>query len=398
MRLLAMGPVAVLATLTLAACTTEGADPGRTPAAEAPTASTITPSTGSVTPAPSSSAEPPQTAPTSTFTLALAGDVHFEGVLRDRLDDPATALAPVAEALTAPDLAVVNLETSVGSGGRPEPGKRFTFQAPPSAFAALAAAGVDIASMANNHALDHGRAPLRGTFAAIARARIADPPLQVVGLGRDAAEAFAPAVVDVHGTAVAVIGTTVAGADPTADPTGQWAATPTSAGTADALDPARLLRAVRRADRGADVVVVYAHWGIQGQRCPSVEQRELAADLAEAGADIVIGSHAHVLQGDGLLRARGRDPYVAYGLGNFAWYTQDPATAATGILTLTVRPPAERAGRASVVRADWLRLRIGSDGLPRPLPVDESAVVAGERTDLRTCAGLRRLRDQKVDG
>ena len=389
MRLLATGPVALLVTLTLAACTTERADPDRTPDASAP--STSAPSPGSATPSPSSSAEPPSIEPSSSFTLALAGDVHFEGALRDRLDDPATALAPVTEALSAADLTVVNLETSVGSGGRPEPGKRFTFQAPPTAYAALAAAGVDIVSMANNHALDYGRAPLPGTFAAIERARTAAPPLRVVGLGRDAAEAFAPAVVDVDGTAVAVIGTTVAGADPTADPTGQWAATSTSAGTADALDPARLLRTVRRADRSADVVVVYAHWGIQGRRCPSADQRELAADLAEAGADIVVGSHAHVLQGDGRLRARGRDAFIAYGLGNFAWYTQDPATAATGVLTLTIEPPVAPTGRASVRRAAWLPLQIGSDGLPRGLPAHDRPAFEADRTGLRTCAGLGRL-------
>ena len=101
------------------------------------------------------------------MTIAVAGDVHFEGVLRDRLDDPATALAPATKTLAAADVAIVNLETSVGTGGRPEPGKRYTFQAPPTAFEALAAAGIDVATMANNHALDYGRDPLPGTFAAI---------------------------------------------------------------------------------------------------------------------------------------------------------------------------------------------------------------------------------------
>ena len=88
--------------------------------------------------------------------------------------------------------------------------------------------------------------PLPGTFDAIDAALAADPPLAVVGIGRDVDDAFRPARVDVDGTIVATIGATVADQDPTADPTGQWAATADSPGTADAIDPARLLRAVAR--------------------------------------------------------------------------------------------------------------------------------------------------------
>lgn len=323
------------------------------------------------------------------MTIAVAGDLHFEGALRSRLDDPSTALprSPAMAALAAADVAVVNLETSVGTGGSPDPAKRYTFQAPPSAFAALAAAGIDVATMANNHALDYGRDTLTSTFAAIDEARSAQPPLDVIGIGRDAAAAFQPAHTDVGGTIVATIGATIADTDPTADPTGRWAATKTSAGTADAVDPTRLLRTVARADVSADVVVVYVHWGIQGERCPSDLQRSLAADIVAAGADVVVGSHAHLLQGDGRL-ARGADGYVAYGLGNFAWYTQTPATASTGVLSLTVQPARSRAGQARVTDAGWTPALIGADGLPGPASRAAAADFEAERRDLRECAGL----------
>lgn len=108
--------------------------------------------------------QPPPAPRPRPLTIALAGDVHFEGVLAGRLRRPGTALAPAGDALARADLAVVNLETSVGDGGRPEPGKRFTFSAGPEALTALAAAGVDVASMANNHALDFGRARLSSTL------------------------------------------------------------------------------------------------------------------------------------------------------------------------------------------------------------------------------------------
>jgi len=306
--------------------------------------------------------------------------VHFEGVLRERLADPTTALAPATATLAAADLAIVNLETSVGTGGRPAPDKRYTFQAPPTAFRALAAAGVDVATMANNHALDYGTAPLPGTFEAIAKARVAEPPLVVVGLGRDVVAAFRPARTEVDGTTVATIGATVAADDPTADPTGHWAATEDSPGTADAIDPRRLLRSVRAADRSADVVVVYMHWGIQGEACPSEGQRSLARDLVAAGADVVVGSHTHALQGDG----RVGEGYVAYGLGNYAWYTQSPEP--TGVLTLTVRPPTSPEGRATVTGARWDPARVGTDGLPAPLA--DTAGFAARLAALRECAGL----------
>jgi poly-gamma-glutamate capsule biosynthesis protein CapA/YwtB (metallophosphatase superfamily) len=60
----------------------------------------------------------------------------------------------------------------------------------------------------------------------------------------------------------------------------------------------------------ADVVVAHLHWGVQGETCPSPAQRRLATRLVGAGADVVSGSHAHEVQGDGRLGAG----YVAYGL------------------------------------------------------------------------------------
>ncbi len=305
--------------------------------------------------------------------------------MEGRLDRPATALAPATATLADADVAILNLETSVGTGGRPEPGKRYTFQAPPAALTALAAAGIDVASMANNHALDYGRAPLPGTFEAIGTALADDPSLAVVGVGRDVDEAFRPARVDVGDTVVATIGATVADQDPTADPTGHWAATADAAGTADALRPARLLAAVRRAGRSSDVVVVYLHWGVQGEACPSEAQRSLAADLVEAGGDIVVGSHSHLLQGDGRLGPG----YVAYGLGNYAWYTQSSGTTpATGVLTLTVQPAESAGGRASVVDAEWEGSSIGADGLPTPLVGAAAARFDTDMRSLRACAGL----------
>ncbi|MFC7359545.1 CapA family protein [Nocardioides astragali] len=342
-----------------------------------------TPSATSTSPSP----EPKQPPRREPVRLAFAGDIHFEGVLADRLRDPSTALAPATAALAAADLAIVNLETSVGTGGSPEPGKRFTFSAGREAFDALTHAGVDVASMANNHALDFGRARLPSTMRAVRAAGEADPPLSVIGIGSDQQQAFLPALTEVGDTVVATLAASLADQDPTADPTGHWAATRTRSGIADATAPSRLLSAVRHADETADVVVVYLHWGIQGESCPSPDQRRIAGRLVGAGADVVVGSHAHQLQGDGRLQ----EGYVAYGLGNFAWYSPGTgATSRTGVLTLTVRPPAARSGRARVVRSSWWPAAIGTDGLPAALAGDAAAEFRAERQDLRECSGLTR--------
>ena len=309
------------------------------------------------------------------MTIALGGDVHFEGPLRKRLADPASALDTVAPLLSGADLAVVNLESSVGTGGTPEP-KRFRFQAPPTALTALAAAGVDVVTMANNHAKDFGDDGFAQTLAAAADAETDDPPVSIVGVGADAAAAFAPAVREVRGTTVAVIGAHSAD-DPTADQTAHWAADeerPGVAVTRDGLGP--LVDALREAAGRADVVIVFMHWGVQGESCPSESQRATARALADAGATAVVGSHAHELQGSGLLDTT----YVAYGLGNFVWYRPGP----TGVLTLTVLD-----GR--VAGETWIPAEIGTDGLPVAVQGTEAERLSAEFAGLRDCTDLTAL-------
>jgi poly-gamma-glutamate synthesis protein (capsule biosynthesis protein) len=86
--------------------------------------------------------------------LAFGGDIHFEGVLRSKLDaSPSRVLAPIAPVLRRGDVAMVNLETAVTERGTAQP-KEFVFRAPATAFAALRGGSVDVATMAKNHGLD----------------------------------------------------------------------------------------------------------------------------------------------------------------------------------------------------------------------------------------------------
>ncbi len=313
-------------------------------------------------------AAPTKAAPTKAaqITLAFAGDVHFEGRVRTRLDDPATALGEAAASLSKADLTMVNLETAITEGGTAEP-KQFTFRAPATAFTALRAAGVDVASMANNHGVDYGPTGLTDTFAAVTASRF-----PTVGIGRDATRAYAPHYRDVRGHRVALLA-----ASQVRDRTlSAWTAGPDGPGIASAYSD-RLVAAVRAARGRADVVVVYLHWGVEGRSCPTAEMRTLAADLAGAGADAVVGTHAHLLLGAGWL---GRT-YVAYGLGNYLWWRDGAYSNDTGVLRLTARD-------GQVAAATLAPARIDERGVPVPATGDEAARIQRKFADLRGCTGL----------
>jgi poly-gamma-glutamate capsule biosynthesis protein CapA/YwtB (metallophosphatase superfamily) len=283
--------------------------------------------------------------------LALAGDVHGERHLGDELRRGGNPLQEVSGILAAADVAAVNLETPAGSPGTPQP-KQYVFLAPPELLTALRASGIDVVSLANNHALDHGAGTLLET---VRRARGAG--LAVVGAGANAAEAFRPAYLDVRGRRVAFVGLS------RVVPPG-WAATASRAGVASAYDERAAIASIREARAQADVVVVLVHWGIELDRCPGAGLVRLADAWHAAGADVVAGHHPHVLQG---IDAR-PDRVTAYSLGNFVWYHAQEPSATTGVLEVAVG-----AGRS--VASTFHPARIGGDGHPRFLAGAEADAV-----------------------
>jgi hypothetical protein len=358
-----------LAALLLAACH-GGDDAGQaTRATQGTGAAGTTATTAEAAPTSSTRAVAGTREPTGEpVTIAFGGDVHFEGAIGSRLAaDPATTLGPVAAVLRRADLAVVNLETAITERGSPA-GKDFTFRAPPSALTALKAAGVDVATMANNHGLDFGPVGLRDSLAAAKAARF-----PVVGIGRDADEAFRAHVTTVKGQRVAVIGATQVLDSSLA---AAWTAGDGKPGLASAYQEARLVAAVKAARASADTVIVDLHWGRELVNCPIDRQRALAPKLVAAGADVVVGSHAHLLLGGGYLRGA----YVDYGLGNFVFYARGGPTAQSGVLLLTLRGHAVTASR-------WVPAVI-SNGIPIPLQGPPATTAIASWQSLRRCTGL----------
>ena len=142
-------------------------------------------------------------------------------------------------------------------------------------------------------------------------------------------------------------------------------------GIASAKRVDRLVEEVESVRATADTVIVYLHWGIETDTCPSDSQQELAQTLADAGADLVVGGHAHRVQGGGRLGTT----FVGYGLGNFLFGAVSDESAKSGVLLVEVD------GR-DVLNYEWTPGRI-SDRVPIPLQGDEKDAAVDEWNELR---------------
>ena len=267
---------------------------------------------------------PPAKAP-QPVTIAFAGDTNGEGLPEASMAAAiALRLSPMKGLLSVADLTVVNLETAVTTRGTPAT-KAFTFRSPPSIVAGMAASGIDVVSMANNHGIDFGPLGLLDSLAAKKAA-----PIPVIGIGANDDEAFAPARFTVKGQRVAVIGATQI---LDASLITAWTATADHAGLASAKRIDRLVAEVKRARADSDVVVVFLHWGVEGTTCPSADQKRLALILGHAGADLIVGGHAHRVLAGGFLG----QAFVDYGLGNFGFSAHSAEGSRTGVLDVTMQ-------------------------------------------------------------
>jgi poly-gamma-glutamate synthesis protein (capsule biosynthesis protein) len=367
----AAAAVALFVGLTaVAACGPD--DPAPAPAAPSGAAAAAPPGTPSGTAPASTPGKSSAPRPDGSITVAFAGDVHFEGRTEARLSvqPPEPALGPISRTLADADLSVLNLETAITGRGAPEP-KTYTFRTSPKALSVLKDSGVDIVSMANNHAVDFGADGLADTLAAKDSS-----PIPVIGVGHNAKEAYAPYVTTVRGVKVAVVA-----ASQVEDITNQkWRAGADKPGIASALDVPALVKAVESAKQQAPVVLVYLHWGEEGKACPTGAQTAVAKKLASVGATAVVGTHAHTMVGSGMLG----NTYIGYGFGNFLWYgtSNYPNSNETGVTTLTLTADGKVTGEA------FAPATIDDKGIPQPVTGATAEAALKRRDGLRGCAGL----------
>lgn len=220
------------------------------------------------------------------------------------------------------DLTVINLECVPSDIGSPED-KDFVFRCPTRALPSLAENGIEVANLGNNHSGDYGKEALVD-----GRDNLIEVGVAPVGAGRDLTEAGEPAMFEIGGWTVAVVG--FGGVAPN----DAWYATEDSPGMRSGDHTDQMVEAVSAAAGQADLVVVTVHWGFELDTTPRQEDIERAEAMIDAGADIIFGHHPHRMQP---LEMVG-DAAVFWSLGNFVWPHNSVASATTAVARAVVSP------------------------------------------------------------
>ena len=307
--------------------------------------------TSSRTPVVPASSEPvaPSIEPDSGATLAFVGDIMLGRSLGARIDrgEGDTIFASVDIILQAADLTIGNLECALGTGGTKAP-KAYTFLAPPEAARLLRNAGFDLMSLANNHSLDYGLEVFDQTGKILT-----ENGIRFIGAGADEIQARAPARFEAGGVRIALL----AYADVPVEYLSKfdardWSAGPSTPGISWA-DDEKIKQDLLALDGEADLIVVLFHFGTEGLEAPDKRQIQLSRLAVDYGADVIVGSHPHMVQNV----EQYKDGWIFYSLGNFVFDGFEGEANRSVILWLTVSAEKELA-------YSWMPLNI-VDGIPR---------------------------------
>lgn len=237
--------------------------------------------------------------------ILFAGDLYLTELLQDkyrRTGIQAAATGELVAFLQDADLFILNQEFPFGTTGEAMEEKEYTFRVPPDLVSVPLDLGVDLVTLANNHMLDFGRGPLAETIDALDGAGIAH-----VGAGEDLEAAKALKTFEVQGKTLGFLGAS------RVIPEGSWNASKYNSGVFTTYDATQLVEEIQKAKESCDFVAVLVHWGIERNTFPEDYQKTLACQYIDAGADAVIGSHPHVLQGIEYYQGKP----IFYSLGNF---------------------------------------------------------------------------------
>ena len=248
------------------------------------------------------------------FTMCFAGDILLaEGeITTNNLDNTANGLRDcispeLLEIMNKADYTCVNNEFTYSTGGSPLSGKTWTFRANPDRVKFLKEMGVDLTLLANNHVYDYGRDAMLDTLATLK-----DAGVEYFGAGANLEEAMKPVYVELGGKTIAFVAASRA---EKYKMTPQ--ATETEPGILRCYDPTLFIEVIKEARANADFVVACVHWGTERSTVLEQAQLDTGRQYIDAGADMVIGSHSHCLQGMEYYNGKP----IVYSLGNF-WFDE----------------------------------------------------------------------------
>jgi poly-gamma-glutamate capsule biosynthesis protein CapA/YwtB (metallophosphatase superfamily) len=240
----------------------------------------------------------PRQEPLRRVHLVAVGDVMLDrgvgAAIRKR--GPQSIFECVRDQLRAGDITFANLESPLSARG-PHAPKDCVFRADPATAAVLIDGAIDIVSVANNHTLNSGRRTLMDTLDVLDRNGIL-----YCGARRQSDTSWWPVYVNVNGLRLAFMAYT------------DLSFTHGAYNKVDA-DMSNLVEHIGETDAKCDLLIVSFHWGEEYQRDPSRRQRDVARAAIEAGADLILGHHPHVLQG----MAAYRGAPILYSMGNFVF-------------------------------------------------------------------------------
>jgi len=254
-----------------------------------------------------------------TTHLVAVGDIMLDRSIGERIENgnPIFPFELVFDFLSTADITVGNLECALGEQGSPVD-KGYTFQAPAGAARSFAIAGFDLLSLANNHAMDYGPTSLLEAISLLETNHV-----QTVGAGENEVAASTPVLITTDNTSIAFLAYVDVPVEVRGFDARSWTATQNQPGVSWA-DPAQIQADVAAVRPLADIVIVLLHSGYEYVVQPSLPQVNAAHTAIDAGADLVLGHHAHVLQGIEFYN----EAVIVYGLGNFVFDNGDvPQTA-----------------------------------------------------------------------
>jgi poly-gamma-glutamate synthesis protein (capsule biosynthesis protein) len=268
----------------------------------------------------------------------------------------------VRKELAASDINLANLESPIAEGGLEYTEKKFRFRAKPQVAVALRAAGFNLVTLANNHSMDFGGEALVETFQ-----HLNDNGIAWIGAGTTLSEAGKMALFTIKGKRIAFLGYSLT--QPVEFFAGQ-----NRPGTSPGYE--KLVAAgVASARRQADYVIVSFHWGKEAVSTVQAYQRNAAHKAIDAGADVIIGHHPHILQGI----ERYNKGIIFYSLGNFTFASKSTTADVSAMVRLRL---SDGHREADILPLDVLHRRVGF----------QPQLLTGERGD----AVIKKLNDLSI--
>ncbi len=281
------------------------------------------------------------TPPSKPVNLLFVGDIMLARgvewkISQTNLDYP---LSNIADYLSAPDLTIGNFEGTIREAPKQEL-DGFTFDTTPEIAKMVADAGVDFVSLSNNHSDNYGSsvvASTRNTIASLGMTPFGDPYDSKDFIGHTT----------VNGVSISFVGFHAFGEEPES-----------------------IVDSIRTEKAAGNFVIVFPHWGNEYQDTPSIAQTEAAHLFADAGADIIVGAHPHVIQ----TYENYNGVPIIYSLGNFL-FDQDwsvptqqgltlGVTIDTQFLTLTFVPVSVVHARTTVMNTADASTILSTHNLP----------------------------------